>query len=118
MKISVPYVAIMCLALVSSISACLAQPTITPSDHTPTAYVPAPTDTPATPSPIVTEPTPTGQEPLSYQTIEIEEIGLTFEVPAGWQRVDSEWSWAPPGRGAQDIQKLLIGIHWADLAPP
>jgi len=118
MKRSAPCVAIMCLALVFSISACVAEPTVTPGHHTPTAYAPSPADTPPATSPIVTEPTPTGQEPLSYQTIKIEEIGLTFEVPDGWQRVDSEWSWAPPGRGAQDIQELLIGVHWASLAPP
>lgn len=109
--------AIVVVAVALLQGACVAPPTAPPELQTPSAgvitpTVPVPSGSPApagTPSP--------EEESLSFQTVNIEEIGLRFEVPAGWTRVDSEWAWAPPGRGAQQIQELLIGVHWAGLAP-
>jgi len=98
--------------------ACVAPPAAPPAQRTPSA-VATPTTAPAsTESPLVTKTPSPEQGPGSYRTINIEELSLRLEVPAGWERVDSEWAWAPPGRGAHEIQRVIIGVHWAGLAPP
>jgi hypothetical protein len=110
--------AIVVVAVVLLHGACIAPSVSPPAQQTP-AVTETPTAAPApTESPIPADTASPEQEPWSYQTIDIEEIGLRFEVPAGWDRVGSEWAWAPPGRGAQVIQRLIIGVHWATLAPP
>lgn len=50
---------------------------------------------------------------LEYQTVEIPEAGLTFDVPASWERVEPEWIWKPTGNQGQQV-----GVKWIDLQPP
>jgi hypothetical protein len=57
---------------------------------------------------------PTNPAP-AYQPVTIAEIGLNFEVPAGWDQLESGWTWAPPGQGAP---RPIVAMTWADLEPP
>jgi hypothetical protein len=98
--------------------ACVAPFTAPTAQQTPSVTATSTLAPVATVSPLPAETASPEQESVSFQTIVVEEIGLRFEVPAGWIRVDSEWAWAPPGRGAHEIQSLIIGVHWAGLAPP
>ncbi len=48
--------------------------------------------------------------------ISIPQIGLTFEVPAGWQRQGQDWIWAPvsPPAGSEGQH---IGVSWKEIRP-
>jgi hypothetical protein len=48
-----------------------------------------------------------------YQPVEIPEVGLTFEVPVGWQRLGSEWTWGP-----ETLSDPHVGVNWVALEPP
>jgi len=50
---------------------------------------------------------------LTYQKVDIPEAGLVFEVPAGWQRLELEYAWAPNGANS-----LRLGVNWMDIQPP
>lgn len=50
---------------------------------------------------------------LAYQKVDIPEAGLVFEVPVGWQRLETEWAWSP-----DDANGLRIGVNWMDIQPP
>jgi hypothetical protein len=50
---------------------------------------------------------------VSYQEVEIPEVGLSFEVPEGWQRLEPDWVWAPDAEGS-----LRLGANWMELEPP
>jgi len=43
------------------------------------------------------------------ETVHILEIGLTFEIPAGWQRQGGAWVWTS---GQQ-----RLGVDWSDITP-
>jgi hypothetical protein len=76
-----------------------------------------PTDVPATATPTpaaTTTAEPTTAAP-AYRTVTIPEIGLSLEVPAGWDRLEPAWSWAPPG---QAEPRPVVGVKWTDLVPP
>lgn len=47
------------------------------------------------------------------QRIQIAEAGLSVEPPGGWQRLEPDWAWTPPG-----IEGQRVGLKWADLPPP
>jgi hypothetical protein len=91
-------------ALTLVLASCAVDATGTPVPSTPTG-TPAPTQTP---------PEPTTPAP-AYQTITVDEIGLSFEVPAGWQRLESGWAWTSPG---QSQPRPSVGVNWVDLPPP
>lgn len=46
-----------------------------------------------------------------WQRMAIPELGLAFEIPEGWQRLGTEWTWAAPGPGAP-----RLGIDWQDIS--
>ncbi len=50
---------------------------------------------------------------LTYQKVNIPEAGLVFEVPVGWQRLETEWAWSPVGDDG-----LRLGVNWMDIQPP
>jgi len=54
-------------------------------------------------------PTATATPMSTGETVHIPEIGLTFEIPAGWQRQGDAWVWTS---GQQ-----RIGIAWGDITP-
>jgi hypothetical protein len=67
----------------------------------------APTGAP----PEATEPPPIQE--MRFQTVEIPQVGLSFEVPADWQRLEPEWVWAPsPGSAVH------LGVNGVELEPP
>jgi hypothetical protein len=48
-----------------------------------------------------------------YTRAEVASLGLSFEVPADWTRLEPEWDWAPtPG------SPVRLGLRWADVEPP
>lgn len=47
-----------------------------------------------------------------WETMTIPELGLTFDMPQGWQKQGAEWTWAAPGPGAP-----RLGIDWQDVTP-
>jgi hypothetical protein len=50
---------------------------------------------------------------LSYQRIDAPELGLTFEVPATWERLEPELAWAPEARS-----DLRLAVNGMTLNPP
>ncbi len=50
---------------------------------------------------------------VAYNPVEIPGLGLTFEVPAGWQRLGDEWMWGPA-----DLTASHVGFNWVTLEPP
>jgi putative hemolysin len=54
-------------------------------------------------------PTTTATPTSTGETVHISEIGLTFEIPAGWQQQDGEWVWMS---GQQ-----RLGVAWSDITP-
>lgn len=83
----------------------------TPAAPSRTQPAPAGVESTATP---LTSPSPPGTpegEPVTTQTVEIPEAGMSLEVPAGWARVED--TWAPvPG------ELPRVGVRWVDLQPP
>jgi hypothetical protein len=65
----------------------------------------------SSPAPEATEP-PTS-DGMSFQVVEIPQVGLSFEMPADWQRIESEWAWAPGSESA-----LRLGVNGVGLEPP
>jgi hypothetical protein len=49
---------------------------------------------------------------LAYERIEIQEAGLSLEVPISWQQLDQEPVWSPTGDGEE-----RIGVSWYHLLP-
>ena len=73
----------------------------------------------ATPGPLPLTPaapagTAVASEPalpvMGWERVVIPEIGIAFDIPAGWQQQGSEWTWAAPGPGAP-----RVGINWQDV---
>jgi hypothetical protein len=65
--------------------------------------------------------TPTSGSPVATPTeagnrISIPEIGLTFEIPGGWQRQGHDWIWAPVSPPASS-QGQFIGVSWKEIRP-
>jgi hypothetical protein len=59
------------------------------------------------------QPVPPVSNELAYTRVEIAEAGLSFDVPAGWLRLEPAWVWTPSEDSA-----LRLGVAWADLQPP
>ena len=76
-----------------------------------TSALPTPT-TVLTPTSGSLVPTPTE----AGNRISIPEIGLTFEIPGGWQRQGHNWIWAPvsPPTGSEGQH---IGVSWKEIRP-
>ena len=55
-------------------------------------------------------PTP---DPGEYSRVEIAGVGLSFEGPTGWMRLEPGWLWTPDADSA-----LYLGVQWVDLQPP
>jgi hypothetical protein len=64
------------------------------------------------PAPTPTGPTATPRE--AGNRISIPEIGLTFEIPGGWQRQGHEWIWAPVSPPASS-EGQHIGVSWKEI---
>ena len=54
-----------------------------------------------------------GQADQRPQEAGIAEIGLTFEVPADWQRMGDEVAWTP-----SEESETRVGVKWMALEPP
>jgi hypothetical protein len=65
----------------------------------------------SSPTPEATE--PPASDGMSFQVVEIPQVGLSFEMPADWQRIESEWAWAPGSESA-----LRLGVNGVGLEPP
>ena len=63
-------------------------------------------------------PTPTTPPANSTMEITILDIGLRFEVPAGWQRLGDQTAWGPPSWSEQALRERHIGVAWAEFGPP
>lgn len=50
------------------------------------------------------------ETPMACGRVSIPDLGLTFEVPPGWQKQDQGWVWAP-GPGST----VRLGIAWRDV---
>ena len=48
-----------------------------------------------------------------YQTIEIPELGMSFEVPGSWQQLEDDLVWIP-----EPNSNLKLGFTWLVLQPP
>ncbi|MFN2230337.1 MAG: hypothetical protein ACK2VA_11255 [Anaerolineae bacterium] len=59
------------------------------------------------------QPVPPVSDDLVYSRVSIAEAGLTAEIPAGWLRLEPQWTWTP----AEDSD-IQLGIRWATLQPP
>lgn len=81
----------------------------------PAVTAPATPTTPASTA-AVARPTavPTATPPAAaYSQVEVATLGLSFEVPADWVRLDPEWAWSPAPEGP-----VRLGLRWADVEPP
>jgi len=61
-------------------------------------------------------PTPASTQPgatLNYETITIAEVGLSFDAPANWERLDGMLAWSP-----SDVGQPRVGMQWKDIQPP
>lgn len=57
---------------------------------------------------------PSSLTPASvYQEVDIPEAGLVFEVPAGWPRLEPEWTWLDDNPNSPSL-----GVNWIDVRPP
>jgi hypothetical protein len=54
-----------------------------------------------------------GSGPTSQQVTVIPEIGLSFAVQEGWQRLEPEVAWTPVGEDG-----VRLGVNWIELVPP
>jgi hypothetical protein len=54
-----------------------------------------------------------GSGNTSQQVTVIPEIGLSFAVPDGWQRLEPEVAWTPLGGDG-----VRLGVNWVELVPP
>ena len=58
-----------------------------------------------------------GMPPLpghdTFVRVEVAGTDLSFEVPAGWLRLDPDWIWVPA-----EGSSLRLGVDWAPLQPP
>jgi hypothetical protein len=59
------------------------------------------------------EEAPTGEPPEAYQTVNVPDLGLTFEVPAGWRQPEPRLAWTP-----EDGSVLRLGFNGVALEPP
>jgi hypothetical protein len=59
------------------------------------------------------QPVPPVSDDLAYSRVSLAEAGLSAEIPAGWLRLEPEWTWTPV-----EDSPLRLGIHWATLQPP
>jgi len=66
----------------------------------------------ATRTPTATPPSPTA-EPQAYQQVDVPQVGLAFEVPHDWQRLEPELAWMP-----KDAGNCRLGFNWMDIQPP
>ncbi len=94
------------------VNACSALP-VFPAE----APVATPTAEPAATLPAATlEPTPAAVPPADpsreWQRVEIAEVGVSLDVPAGWLRFDPHWLWGP-----DETTKTRLGFEWKDLQP-
>jgi hypothetical protein len=48
-----------------------------------------------------------------YETVTVAEIGLSFETPSSWQRIESTWAWSPDSAGQPHV-----AVQWKDIQPP
>jgi hypothetical protein len=62
---------------------------------------------------------------VSFQRIDEPAIGVRFEVPASWVRLEPEWAWREWNPlhpecvwAPNDTVKSRIGMHWVELPPP
>lgn len=58
-------------------------------------------------------PSPTAAPAEEGNQISILEIGLTFEIPPGWQRQGEDWIWVSVSSSGPDGQR--IGVNWKDI---
>jgi hypothetical protein len=101
--------------LILLLGACAPLPNTPGTSPTPTLEHPSPTMQPSPQTPTV--PLPPIPTVASYQRVAISEVGLSFQVPSGWDRLGSEWAWAPPGTGGQVGRGPAIGVNWDHLDP-
>jgi hypothetical protein len=102
-----------------------ARATHPPSTVTPVATLPSPsTARPVSPDLPGGNPTPAGQplpeeSPTSgtavtdWQRVQIPEVGVAFEVPAGWPRLGVAWAWSADGESAPHV-----GFKWSEGRSP
>ena len=50
--------------------------------------------------------------PVATQRISIPEIGLSFNLPASWQRHGNDWAWVPAANSTAHL-----GVAWRELQP-
>jgi len=60
-------------------------------------------------SPGTPQMTPT---PSTTERVSIVDIGLSFDIPKGWERQGQEWAWAPYGDSTQHL-----GVAWQGIEP-
>jgi hypothetical protein len=99
--------------------------TPSPQDVAPTATLPSrSTARPASPGMPDTEPTVAAEPPPEegsalatpvgeWQRVQVAELGLAFEVPAGWPRLGAAWAWSPDGESAPHV-----GFKWSEGSSP
>ena len=46
-----------------------------------------------------------------WERVTVPELGIAFEMPEGWGKEGTEWTWAAPGPGAP-----RLGIDWQDVS--
>ncbi len=55
----------------------------------------------------------TAVAPNEWRRVQIEDIGVAFEVPASWQRLGTAWAWSADGLGSPHV-----GFKWTDGDSP
>jgi hypothetical protein len=86
-----------------------AAPTVEPLAPTATAAPASPTAEPVAPTAAPGAPLAPG----AFQAVVAPELGLAFEVPSGWSRLDPELAWMPDG--TPDVR---LGFNWLEIQPP
>ncbi len=50
---------------------------------------------------------PTGSGTGQWQPVQLPDVNLSFEAPAGWKRLGQEWAWVSP-----QSDKQRVGVNW------
>jgi hypothetical protein len=66
-----------------------------------------------TAEPAIAEPPQPVATPDTYQSVEIPDAGIAFEVPGNWHQDGQMWMWSPNGG-----ENPRVGVSWIDLQPP
>jgi len=64
------------------------------------------------PESVSATPMPDSDAP-NYEIVAIAETGLSFDVPANWQRLEPIWAWSPEIAG-----QARVAVQWEDIQRP